>query len=278
MKTLSAFLSILLCSLLVPLGVSAQEPEVYVTTTTGCKIAYGSSPFQKMEWSGSCVEGLVEGFGTQTTVNTDGTKFTWTGKMVRGKSEGEGITVAIKKDGSPNETIKGIWQDNELISGTYTASDGLIYDGTFKNGLPHGQGVLLNSDGSSYVGNFQNGRFSGQGVYTYSKGGSYEGSWLFGKKHGAGIERASDGNASKSGYWANGVYSRPFSNLTPSNSGVSSQATKATIPSSLGACAENGSCYGDISPLTGNPKTIQVDGYYRRDGTYVRGHYRSKGN
>jgi LysM repeat protein len=40
-------------------------------------------------------------------------------------------------------------------------------------------------------------------------------------------------------------------------------------------CAENGSCYGDISPTTGRPKTVQVDGYYRK-GTYVRGHYRSK--
>ena len=40
-------------------------------------------------------------------------------------------------------------------------------------------------------------------------------------------------------------------------------------------CAENGSCYGDISPATGLPKTVAVRGYFRRDGTYVRGHYRS---
>ncbi len=40
-------------------------------------------------------------------------------------------------------------------------------------------------------------------------------------------------------------------------------------------CAENGSCYGDISTLTGRPKTVSVRGYYRSDGTYVRGHYRS---
>ena len=41
-------------------------------------------------------------------------------------------------------------------------------------------------------------------------------------------------------------------------------------------CAENGSCYGDISALTGRPKTTHVNGYFRTDGTYVRGHYRSK--
>ncbi len=44
----------------------------------------------------------------------------------------------------------------------------------------------------------------------------------------------------------------------------------------VGGCEENGSCYGDLSTLTGRPKTVQVDGYHRRDGTYVRGHYRSK--
>lgn len=41
-------------------------------------------------------------------------------------------------------------------------------------------------------------------------------------------------------------------------------------------CAENGSCYGDISPNTWRPKTVHVPGYFRKDGTYVRGHYRSR--
>lgn len=40
--------------------------------------------------------------------------------------------------------------------------------------------------------------------------------------------------------------------------------------------AENGSYYGQISENTGRPKTVHVRGYYRRDGTYVRSHFRSK--
>ena len=40
-------------------------------------------------------------------------------------------------------------------------------------------------------------------------------------------------------------------------------------------CAENGSCYGDMNKF-GVPKTVNVEGYYRSDGTYVRGHYRGK--
>lgn len=54
--------------------------------------------------------------------------------------------------------------------------------------------------------------------------------------------------------------------------------TSSTRPSYGAPCAENGSCYGDISTVNGTPKTIHVDGYYRKDGTYVRGHYRSRGS
>ena len=39
--------------------------------------------------------------------------------------------------------------------------------------------------------------------------------------------------------------------------------------------AENDSYYGQISKNTGRPKTVYVRGYYRKDGTYVRSHYRS---
>lgn len=39
--------------------------------------------------------------------------------------------------------------------------------------------------------------------------------------------------------------------------------------------AENGSYYGEISKLTGRPKYTFVRGYFRKDGVYVRSHYRS---
>jgi hypothetical protein len=38
--------------------------------------------------------------------------------------------------------------------------------------------------------------------------------------------------------------------------------------------AENGSHYGQAN-ANGVSKTVYVDGYYRSNGTYVRGHYRS---
>ena len=62
---------------------------------------------------------------------------------------------------------------------------------------------------------------------------------------------------------------------------INSSSSQAKIGSSSShsastGCAENGSCYGDVSVNTGRPKTIAVKGYTRKDGTYVRGHYRSK--
>ena len=61
---------------------------------------------------------------------------------------------------------------------------------------------------------------------------------------------------------------------TPASASTQSSQTQPTAGAPV--CAENNSCYGDISENTGRPKTIHVEGYYRKDGTYVRGHYRSK--
>jgi hypothetical protein len=41
-----------------------------------------------------------------------------------------------------------------------------------------------------------------------------------------------------------------------------------------GTCVGEG-CYGVISPVTGLPRTQHVDGYTRKDGTQVRGYWRS---
>jgi hypothetical protein len=67
---------------------------------------------------------------------------------------------------------------------------------------------------------------------------------------------------------------RPAQTVTPTTS-PRPPSTSTTTGEIKPLCAENGSCYGDISPNTGRPKTVAVRGYYRKDGTYVRGHYRS---
>jgi hypothetical protein len=66
------------------------------------------------------------------------------------------------------------------------------------------------------------------------------------------------------------------SNSDNRTSGPDATRTASPPPSTSGTglCAENGSCYGDPN-ANGVPKTVHVNGYYRKDGTYVRGYYRS---
>ena len=119
----------------------------------------------------------------------------------------------------------------------------------------------------------------------------------------AGCERVAIASCSSGGTLSNQVHPPTSSSTTfgPSHSALfSNQASTASAPVSpvvevsrpqaflqpaqqapassyAPSCAENGSCYGDISSVNGMPKTTHVNGYFRRDGTYVRGHYRSSG-
>jgi hypothetical protein len=70
----------------------------------------------------------------------------------------------------------------------------------------------------------------------------------------------------------------PLASSIDTNSSSTRLNTYAAAKSASYGCAENGSCYGDISAATGRAKTVSVRGYYRRDGTYVRGYYRSRPN
>jgi hypothetical protein len=79
-----------------------------------------------------------------------------------------------------------------------------------------------------------------------------------------------------SGYKKSGNACVSIFSSNPATPASASTRSKQTQPAAAApVCAENNSCYGDISENTGRPKTVYVEGYYRRDGTYVRGHYRS---
>lgn len=56
----------------------------------------------------------------------------------------------------------------------------------------------------------------------------------------------------------------------------SSYAPPYASPTGQQACvAENGSYFGEISTVTGRPKTVHINSYHRADGSYVREHFRS---
>ncbi len=64
--------------------------------------------------------------------------------------------------------------------------------------------------------------------------------------------------------------------VSPTTSTQSALSQATPIPQiAARQTAESGSYYGELNK-NGIPKTVPVRGYYRKDGTYVRGHYRSR--
>ncbi len=78
-----------------------------------------------------------------------------------------------------------------------------VYDGNFKDGKYHGQGILEIPNGKEYVGEWKEGKINGYGVFTWPDGTSYKGEWLDDKYHGYGIITYSDGKT-KEGNFNNG--------------------------------------------------------------------------
>ena len=55
------------------------------------------------------------------------------------------------------------------------------YEGGWKDGEKHGQGVWTHPDGRRYEGQWKDGKWHGQGVETHPDGRRYEGQWKDGK-------------------------------------------------------------------------------------------------
>ena len=60
------------------------------------------------------------------------------------------------------------------------------YEGEFRDGVPHGQGVITAPDGRRYEGDVRYGRPSGRGIQTWPDGACYEGNFEAGERHGYG--------------------------------------------------------------------------------------------
>lgn len=90
--------------------------------------------------------------------------------------------------------------------GQWSAPDGSLYVGDWKNGLRNGTGTQYYPNGSiQYYGDWENDFYNGQGTFTDVDGSSYAGEWLKGKKHGNGVSFRSDGSIEYKCIWVNGV-------------------------------------------------------------------------
>ena len=69
----------------------------------------------------------------------------------------------------------------EGIGTCYDYNGFIIYEGEFKNNLPHGQGVYTWPDNKRYVGEFKHGKRHGFGTFYINDEISYQGNWKFDK-------------------------------------------------------------------------------------------------
>lgn len=135
----------------------------------------------------------------------------WTGPASNNLAEGKGeLTLELRyKDGTTLQA-KGI---AEMIAGfldgkaVFTYSNGDSYDGYYKKGLRHGQGIYRYKSGvyEYYDGDWKNGEASGKGVLKFRDGRIYEGDFVKGQPEGLGIGKDTAGKVIHDGQWKEGM-------------------------------------------------------------------------
>jgi hypothetical protein len=132
-----------------------------------------------------CVDGDCNN-GKGTMISSTGHKYT--GEFKNGVRHGKGVMQLPGK-----RKIVGIWVDNEIREGTFTAPDGTIYEGQWEFRERNGQGTLTFPDGRKYVGAFKSGQRHGQGTMTWTDGRTYIGDFKRGARTGHGTMTYPDG-------------------------------------------------------------------------------------
>jgi hypothetical protein len=154
---------------------AAQEPSHY--GKADCRIApVEPAPSSGVvEWSGACKDGYAQGPGVLEWRVWSKGKYRLEATLARGEASGEG---------------------------TLTFERGK-YIGTFKRGVPHGQGYFEYANNKGwYEGGVVDGKRDGTGIYIAADRSRYEGQWKAGKRHGYGSASFALGG-SYQGEWAN---------------------------------------------------------------------------
>ncbi|GAB3426221.1 hypothetical protein GCM10027320_01430 [Massilia solisilvae] len=135
-----------------------------------------------MLWRGACKDGYADGAGVLTWRSQDGERKI-EATLARGEISGEGRLT--RNDGTYNGTFRhGLPHGQGYFR---YANDNSLYEGDFADGIREGTGVFLAPDRSRYDGQWRNDRRNGFGKQVYSVGGSYEGMWKDNRFEGKGV-------------------------------------------------------------------------------------------
>lgn len=140
-----------------------------------CRIAplKMASPAE-VSWTGGCVDGYASGKGVLAWTLPVLGKVTLDATLVRGEASGDAVFQArgyiyqgTTRNGIPHG--EGYFQQE--------SNGGGWYEGAIVDGLPHGKGTYLNVDRSRYTGDWVAGKRHGRGEASFTTGGSYRGEW-----------------------------------------------------------------------------------------------------
>ena len=153
-------------------------------------------------------------------------------------SNGEYIGDVV--DGAPTGTGTFTWTNGEVYegdfvdgsrtgTGTYTWTNGDVYAGDFVDGSRTGTGTYTFSSGNVYTGDWVDGSQTGTGTFTWTNGEVYEGDFVDGSRTGTGTYTFSSGNVYEGNFvdgvregqgtytWSDGMsYTGGWLNNTPS--------------------------------------------------------------
>jgi hypothetical protein len=76
-----------------------------------------------------------------------------------------------------------------MVQGWNESGAGSRYEGSFRNGVPHGEGRFVKSNGDMYQGEWREGRQHGHGAYFGHDGEVYDGEWINGRIARAGLHK-----------------------------------------------------------------------------------------
>ena len=80
-------------------------------------------------------------------------------------------------------------------AGNARLEDGDRYTGSFRGGVPHGQGRMVSSNGDRYQGQWANGRRHGPGRCLFANGDKYQGSFKINMIEGHGVYQHASGQS-----------------------------------------------------------------------------------
>lgn len=194
-------------------------------TSKGCKSllyddatqADGITEFERMDWTGRCVGGFVEGEGTLTARWKSGLLTKTVGTFRKGVVEGAGSREVTYPDGRKT-FLKGDFVDGVASGKGRLESPDSVYEGEFRDMRFQGQGTLRYTNGFTIGGYFSNGSTPTSGHIEYPSGVVFDGQMVKGRPEGQG--RMTFANMS--------VYAGEFSDGKPHGEGTHTSNGKTT--------------------------------------------------